>query len=530
MTYRIIQADLLKYLRDHQWIVQRGYMPKYHAVLCDPPYFLGSIVKRFGADDAAPAQYGSDGVFQRSSAGFMGQTWDGFESPQHYQAWVTEWATLMLDFVYPGAVLMAFGGTRTYHRLVCGLEDAGWEIYDSIIAWVYGTGFPKSHDLSKAIDKQAGIEREVVGEQKGARNGNGRNVDYGTFASAGDVIVNISAPATPEAAQWEGYGTALKPSYEPIVIARAPRQGHTYAECALKFGTGGLNIEGGRIEHNEPSKTTVRKFTSGQQSQTMNDGRNMRKWEASHSGTGLELPASASPLGRWPANTILTHHPACTATECVPDCHVRVLGEQSGDVKSGSAVSGNEPSVPGSGAVFNHRNRIAWQPYNDEGSAARFFYQAKAANWERDAGLEDFALQNAGMMEDDNYPIETGSGNLRDTQRRNPHPTVKPIQLIEYLATLIKPPIANARLFVPFSGSGSEMIGAQLAGWTDIIGIEQSAEYIPIARARLKWWAGFDTYEQARASAQSGSRGKVMEQKAQAAGQLRLFDNLEAAS
>ncbi len=886
MSYRIIQADLLKYLRDHQWIVQRGYMPKYHAVICDPPYFLGSIVKRFGAANAAPAK-DKDGLYQRLSGGFMGQTWDGFDSPQAYQAWVTEWATLMLDFVYPGAVLMAFGGTRTYHRLVCGLEDAGWEIYDSIIAWTYGcisedteiltedgwefyspdilnkrilcynkdmdvwqwekpyhvskydysdtayriqsdttdqlvsrnhrclieregtllfefaedlareseirvpvledvswlqqavydtqqhagiteqilsgvseqrcsftgsglvnstrdiqagnqatertclhvgclpdlrqgilqtecvgqegetalvqrnmqgaslfgvtgapqtfttdclsgahgldsgvsevckyqndgreqsgmegrrylpqaqgqlcesinqvctlptgihqhgtqrrlcngasshgcsgdgqtidanrsstpyqsqrrgqsarelnalseqsrtqvvrrgwrpptalaritsvhyeglmwcptvpsgafvarrngkifvtgnSGFPKSTAIGKMIDKQAGMEREILSVVKGGGRLSGdsdyQSTDYGSSWNG----VKITAPATPEAAQYEGYGTSLAPSYEPIVIARAPRQGHTYADCALRFGTGAINVDGSRIgvDESDPNK---RQETGGYK--PIIDEPEHIFGKGMYSRT---RPATLS-LGRWPKNTILTHHPACTDAQCVPVCHVRVMGEQSGELTSG-ARTGQPAFIGGKGIFSGSGGRASWFDAST-GTAARFFaqfrYVPKTANWERDAGLGDYPLQNVGMMEDDNYPIETGSGNLRDTKRRNPHPTVKPIQLLEYLANLLKPPIANARLFVPFSGSGSEMIGAMLAGWNDITGIEQSGEYILIARARLKWWAGFDTYEQARASAQSETRGKVMEQKAQAAGQLSLFD-MEAAS
>jgi len=177
--------DVVAWLRGREWLVQSGFMPRYHAVLCDPPYFLGSITKRFGKPDSAPAQYGTDGAFQRASRGFMGQTWDGFESPWHYQEWVTEWATLLLSFVYPGAVLLAFGGTRTFHRLAAGLEDAGWIIADTI-AWITGQGFPKSH--------------------------NGRNWDAGEH--------------------WHGYGTALKPAWEPCLIARAPWRG-TYAALAL---------------------------------------------------------------------------------------------------------------------------------------------------------------------------------------------------------------------------------------------------------------------------------------------------------
>lgn len=422
---RIIHSDLLKYLRDYQPVIRSGFMPKYHAILCDPPYYLGSIVKRFGAANAAPAVHGADGRWARLSTGFMGQTWDGFDSPQSYQAWVTTWAEMLLDFVYPGAVLMAFGGTRTYHRLVSGLEDAGWEIYDSIMAWTYGSGFPKSYDVGKNTNEQ-----------------------------------------------FNGYGTALKPSYEPIVLARAPRAGYTYADCATQFGSGALNIDGCRIGVGDDR---VSGGNSG--------GSNL----FSGLGTGYERPTE----GRFPANTMLVHHPECNGT-CHFECHVRVMGEQSGILEPvGSAKKTTHDSgmfgigVPGT-------------IYKDTGTAARFFYQAKAASWERDAGLADMPLAiGGGMQGTADKSLKTGSGNERNNLRHNPHPTVKPIQLITELAKLILPPIDNARLLVPFAGSGSEMIGASLAGWQHITGIEMTAEYIPVARARLAWWERFDSYAMA---------------------------------
>jgi site-specific DNA-methyltransferase (adenine-specific) len=426
--YRIIEADFLKYLRDYQRVVQRGFMPKYHAIFADPPYFLGSIVKRFGKEGAAQAVEGKDGAFRRLSKGFMGQTWDGFESPQEYQAWVTAWAEILLDFVYPGAVLAMFGGSRTYHRLVCGLEDAGWEIYDSVANWCYSQGFPKNHDLG------------------------------------------------------DGYGTALKPANEPIVIARAPRQGFTYKHCFEEFGTSGLNIDECRI-----STTDVLgggNVSNGKPTLPDDSGWH-RPWmlDASFVEQRKEIQknrvAHAEELGRYPANFILSHHPDCNGV-CHADCHVRHIGEQSGIRKSGSSLSGSEPSDAGGKNAFGRWNRIPFEAYNDEGTAARFFYQAKPAVWEKDAGLSDAGKFIGG----------------------NTHPTVKSIQLNEYICRLIAPPKQKEprRLMIPFSGVASEMIGACLSGgFEEVVGIEMTADYIPIAKARLAWWTRFETYAEAEA-------------------------------
>jgi site-specific DNA-methyltransferase (adenine-specific) len=279
--------------------------------------------------------------------------------------------------------------------------------------WCYGSGFPKSYNIGKNTNEQ-----------------------------------------------WSGFGSALKPSFEPIVLARAPRQGYTYADCATLFGSGALNIDGCRIGHDEPLKLTTRNAPrySGT---VMNSGK---------VGGIQSIVASADQLGRFPANTMLVHHPDCSDSACVPICHVRVMCEQSGETgngyRSNGSVTRDNSSSFGLGNYF-HGER----GHNDTGTSARFFYQAKAGAGERLWGLPDGV--------------------------RNEHPTVKPIRLIEQLATLIKPPIADSRLFVPFCGTGSEMIGAYLAGWKHITGIEMTDEYIPIARARLQWWQRFDSYAMA---------------------------------
>ena len=176
--------------------------------------------------------------------GFMGKSWDASGIAYNPTVW-----TECLRVLKPGGHLLAFSGSRTYHRMAVAIEDAGFQIRDQIM-WVYGSGFPKSLDISKAIDKAAGAERAVVGTAKGARNGNGNNNDYGDFGSATSGEYSVTAPATAEAEVWEGWGTGLKPAHEPIVLARKPLVG-TVAENVLRFGVGGLNIDGCRVATDE---------------------------------------------------------------------------------------------------------------------------------------------------------------------------------------------------------------------------------------------------------------------------------------
>jgi len=433
--------DVVAWLRGREWLVQSGFMPRYHAVLCDPPYGLA----------------------------FMGQHWDTMTAEQ-YQAWCTEWATLLLSFVYPGAVLLAFGGTRTFHRLAAGLEDAGWIVADTI-AWITGQGFPKSH--------------------------NGRNWDAGEH--------------------WHGYGTALKPAWEGVVVARAPWRG-TYAALAREFGTGAINVDGGRIQfaNNEPYSIDERCRPN-----TRGTKRKPSVVDYVH-----EIAAvNVSHFGRWPANLILGC--ACAGDEHDADCPVRVLGEQSGesghshwpqsDANVFGTIAGQERKYDGAGTYDNI-----------PGTAARFFYTAKAAAWEREAGLGAFEHGLLRTYGDTGAHPNAKPNPQAAIPRRNAHPTVKPVRLTEYLARLILPPALPQprRLLVPFAGSGSEMIGAQLAGWDAIDGIEQSADYAAIARARLAWWAQYATYEQAQSAAGADGREAAEREQARALGveQLALFD------
>jgi site-specific DNA-methyltransferase (adenine-specific) len=226
-----------------------------HAVVTDPPYHLQSIVKRFGKAGAAPAKHGTDGAFARTSRGFMGQQWDGGDVAFRPSTW-----RACFDLLPPGGHLVAFGGSRTWHRIAAAIEDAGFEIRDSLM-WLYGSGMAKSHNVGELIDKHLGAERKVVGTSaRRVGSPETRRVDgltgSGTFAERRDNPGNlVTAPATDEARMWDAWELALKPAVEPIILARRPLEG-TVAENVLAHGVGGINVAGCRLQasDSEPSK------------------------------------------------------------------------------------------------------------------------------------------------------------------------------------------------------------------------------------------------------------------------------------
>lgn len=281
------------------------------AVVCDPPYNLA----------------------------FMGKAWDAHPSNVDFQEWCGTWLAECLRVLKPGGHLLAFGGTRTWHRLACAVEDVGFEIRDSI-AWMYGSGFPKSLNVGKAIDKAAGATREVVGSYKGASNiGIGSTNSYITTESGHATDVNITTPATAEAQQWEGWGTALKPAFEPIVVARKPIVG-TVASNVLAHGTGGLNIDGTRVGNDE----MVRQMSTGR----VISGNN------SMSGSNYARADVGTVEGRWPGNVMFSHHESCSPVnaesdvyECVPGCPVGELGDKARFFYTAKASKQERPNVDG---------------------------------------------------------------------------------------------------------------------------------------------------------------------------------------
>ncbi len=331
----------------------------FDSVVCDPPYALESVVKRFGGKDAAPAKFGKDGAFSRQSKGFMGQTWDTGETAFDPEFWQE-----VMRVMKPGAHLLAFSGSRTYHRLATAVEMAGFEIRDQIM-WLYGSGFPKSHD-------------------------------------AGD-----------------GWGSALKPAHEPIVMARKMFRG-TIKGCVEKWGTGGINIDGCRVEgepwkaHQATGLASVKSFTKG---------------------SAPVIEKSPHDLGRFPANVI--HDGSDEVLDAFPDSN-----------GSGKARTLNRGTREDSG--WGMQDAPGELRDAGSGSAARFFYCAKASKADRGAD--------------------------------NNHPTVKPTDLMRYLCRLVTPP--GGTVLDPFMGSGSTGNGALLEGF-NFVGIEMSEDYARIAETRL---------------------------------------------
>ena len=376
--------------------------------------------------------------------GFMGKSWDASGIAFNVEVWREA-----LRVIKPGGHLIAFSGSRTYHRMAVAIEDAGFEIRDQIM-WVYGSGFPKSHNISKGIDKAAGAEREVVGETKpGAQS-----ESTGRYGAWGDGITP-TAPATPAAKQWDGWGTALKPAHEPMVLARKPVIG-TVANNVLTHGTGGLNIDGSRVG--------IDLIERGRQGRT---GVGEDIYETGLQAVGLE-PAT----GRWPANFI--HDGSDEVVALFPDS------------KSTSSNRGLQNSGRHGGLSDLGRNIVegtdSIRGFDDSGSAARFFYCAKASKRDRNEGLDGFEAKRDHDGRADGGVGGDNPRNRTNNEKLNHHPTVKPTTLMQYLVRLVTPP--GGTVLDPFMGSGSTGKACAYEGF-DFIGIDQSAEYVAIAQARI---------------------------------------------
>lgn len=316
--------------------------------------------------------------------GFMGNGWD------HNVPGIEFW-TLALKVAKPGAHLLAFGGTKTFHRLMCAIEDSGWEIRDTIM-WVYGTGQPKSKTMH------------------------------------------------------------LKPAWEPVVLARKPMIGKL--EDNLEYcGTGKLNIESCRVGVE----------------QIHSSGEVSHAWRAKEGRTDIPAPKPHTSTGRWPANLI--HDGSNDVVDLFP-----LTGPSSNRPRHNSEYNSIAKGKDNTHITYGHAD--------NGGSAARFFYCAKASRTDRDEGLDDLESVQCGMFEDDNYPMRTGSGNLRNTQRKNFHPTVKPTELMRYLCRLITP--VGGTILDPFCGSGSTGKAAALEGFS-FVGIDIDPEYVDISRRRIEY-------------------------------------------
>ena len=387
------------YLRNGDCIEQMRQLPpnSVDSIVTDPPYELG----------------------------FMGKSWDSTGIAYSVKMWDEA-----LRVLKPGGHLLAFSGSRTYHRMACAIEDAGFEIRDQIM-WVYGSGFPKSLDVSKAIDKQAGVDREVVGQTMHARKGVAQAEERTTVAAGAygePRLGDVTIPTTDKAKQWAGWGTALKPAHEPIVLARKPLIG-TVATNVIIHGTGALNIDGSRVGSGTGETKTV-------------NHPDIRGNNFNNANGSVEY--TVTDQGRWPANFI--HDGSDEVVELLED-------------------------------------------------AARFFYCAKASKKDRNEGLDDFVGQEVGTKGNGlaRTCASCGASTLQGCEcpdrtyvnptRANHHPTVKPTDLMRYLVRMITPP--NGTVLDPFMGSGSTGKAAVLERFS-FIGIDQSADYLEIATARIK--------------------------------------------
>ena len=426
------------------------------AILTDPPYHL---VQNSRGGSPQPGDLSTP--FGRSgpsrARGFMGHEWDGGDIAFQVELWREA-----LRVLKPGGHMLAFSGSRTYHRMTCAIEDAGFEVRDSIM-WVYGSGFPKSLDISKAIDKIFGAERQVVGQQ--FRAATGRDEGYG-FGESFD----ITAPATLAAQIWEGWGTGLKPAHEPICVARKPMAADTVAANILAHGVGGINIDGCRVPI-DPVADASQLRTMRVSQHDGADGWGMNTTRANPTARVLGME------GRWPANFIHDGSPEVLAL--FPETAPSKSGGKSGSTAiwgDGSAKKLERGGFDDAGSAARFFQQCHWTQEDLE--AALFYYCAKASKRDKDEGLDHVTPKRVlasvhgafGDSKNPNHP------------RRNPHPTVKPTDLMRYLCRLVTPP--GGLIVDPFAGSGSTGKAATLEGF-QFIGFELDPQYAAIANARI---------------------------------------------
>jgi site-specific DNA-methyltransferase (adenine-specific) len=459
---------------------------------------------------------------------FMNKSWDSDRGGRdEWVAWLASVMRECLRVLRPGAYMLVWAIPRTSHWTATAIENAGAEVRD-VITHHFGSGFPKSLSVDKAIDAHLGDERPVHGVQVRSQAPSG-------IVSAGRESTTIerrlTSAASAASAAFSGYGTATKPATEHWILARKPLEG-TYAENALKWGTGGLAIDACRIGYADDADHAA--MAAGVEAIRSRGGVIEGSWKNCSDLSGAN-PANA--LGRWPANLVLSHSPDCnpigTKTakghkgyptgrggttplymgeadprfrrkpqagvadreevdyECAPGCPVAILDAQSGDRPGMSGGGKHREDYEGGMFGSIDAEHLA---RNDNGGASRFFYVAKASRAEREFGCEALPLKSAAEMTDS----EEGQARLdsprsgagRTSGARNHHPTVKSVALAKWLASLIKPPRRDQplRCLNPFAGSGTEAIGALRAGFDETVSIERDPEYVAIADARLTRW------------------------------------------
>jgi len=570
------------------------------SVVCDPPYLLSfmgrewdSVGGKKGMRDETRARQRSEyadsapGAPRYAASAVPAALKPGEATAM--QAWHHSWAVEAYRVLKPGGHLLAFGGTRTVHRLACALEDAGFEIRDSILemlasdqafrdlwdtlapeqqeamgkalesvgltgllSWNHSQGFPKGLNVSKKIDRILGAEREVVAtreEHNICRPEGGGDERFNTSSGARETrTVETTAPATPEAKKWDGFNVAMKPSFEPVVCCRKPLSESNVASNVLKWGTGALNIGACRVgteivpqqiggmerfnqkAHEHGYRPNAYQKDNGRNGEASAESRYDEKGSTNFA--AMPGPRNGSPQGRWPANTVLLHHPECVCRgvkkvkggtggkasgdnafghdsgwnkhnnrstkivrqndengqeqvedwDCHPECPAFLLNKQSGKSKS----SGGQASLGAfrGGKIYGEGKDVREQRdpgYGDSGGASRFLYQAKASRRDRWFYCRDC---QAAFCETERQDHQHGHDKGKpDWKHIVAHPTVKPLSLMRYLARLVTPP--GGVVLDPFLGTGTTAVACIEEGFR-CIGCEQDPEYAVIARTRVE--------------------------------------------
>ena len=381
---------------------------------------------------------------------FMNKGWDNSGITFQKETWKKCYEVLK-----PGGYLLAFGGSRTFHRIACAIEDAGFEIRDTIM-WLYGSGFPKSHNIGLDIDKLNGCPDR--GHRIAVAN---RHHPDGTLEPNGEQLEPYEAK-TEEAKKWNGWGTALKPSFEPIIVARKPLEG-TVARNCLKYGVGGINIDECRVGNEEMKAQVSGKTSRAFQSEATTTA----------GGKGIDH------IGRFPANTILTYDETDFDEVCGGFPNTKTGWKNTDITKSKENIN----------VDFGVKIGMTGNHYGDSGSASRYFYCAKASKKDRDEGLDIFEEKIECDRNEECYSANVPF-NRSANPKKNTHPTVKPTELMQYLVRLVSPD--GATILDPFNGSGSTGKAVMYENKEKnknykYIGIELTEEYLPIAKARIEY-------------------------------------------
>lgn len=445
------------------------------AIVTDTPYGLSTLLDPWNLDRESLWQKLTEGRAElpiktlvrawldtgenpvMKGRGFMGKEWDALVPPPN--TWAAAFRVLK-----PGGCLMAFGGTRTYDLIAMSIRFAGFEVDDTLV-WLYGQGMPKRIRLDLKIDQHFGKDKERPITGKSLRHGGGTG--EGASWNVSPEVPKTTGPATPEAARFVGYDRALRPGFEPIIVARKPCRG-TIAATALRYGTGGLNVDACRISRGD----------AGEQVATRGRSKGRSTYDLGGDGEAITMHAG----GGYPANVV------------IDEATAQALDAQSGQMRDGVAVKRNVEVGKVTGRILQFANTGIDRTFGGGGGASRFFYTAKASTSERDKGLEDLPAMTAGEKtgrEDDTAGVSPYAG-ARGDGGRNPHPTVKPISLMRWLVRLASPPgawdpdISKRPVIVDmFAGSGTTLVAGLVEG-VRVIGCEMEAGSADVARRRCQ--------------------------------------------